>query len=95
MYRAGGGCGRGARDHFAALLPIPERVLRPGAPSTPSTPPPARQLIPGEAGDPAGSRDQLAALLPVRDRVLGPEHPHTLTTRHSLEYRTRKVAAAD
>jgi Domain of unknown function (DUF4062)/Tetratricopeptide repeat len=73
----------GARDQFAALLPIIERVLRPEHPDTLVT---RHELAvwTGEAGDAAGARDQLAALLPNRERVLGPEHPHTLATRGNL-----------
>ena len=40
----------------------------------------------------AGARDQLAALLPVRELVLGAEHPNTMTTRHDLDYWTRKAS---
>ena len=73
----------GARDQFAALLPIIERVLRPEHPDTLVT---RHELAvwTGEAGDAAGARDQLAALLPIRERVLGPEDPHTLATRGNL-----------
>jgi hypothetical protein len=73
----------GARDQYAALLPIRERVLGPEHPDT---------LIDranladwtGVAGDAAGARDQYAALLPIRERVLGPEHPNTLNDRANL-----------
>ena len=73
----------GARDQFAALLPLHERVLGPEHPDT---------LVvrhefavwTGEAGDAAGARDQLAAVLPIRERVLGPEHPSTLHARGNL-----------
>ncbi len=73
----------GARDQFAALLPIIERVLRPEHPDTLVT---RHELAvwTGEAGEAAGARDQLAALLPIRERVLGPEDPHTLATRSNL-----------
>jgi Tetratricopeptide repeat len=73
----------GARDQFAALLPIHERVAGPEHPDTLVV---RHELAvwTGEAGDAAGARDQLAALLPVRERVLGPEHPQTLTARHNL-----------
>ena len=73
----------GARDQFAALLPIHERVLGPEHPDTLT----ARASLArwtGQAGDAAGARDQYAALLPIRERVLGPEHPDTLTTRANL-----------
>ena len=73
----------GARDQFAALLPIIERVLRSEHPDTLVT---RHELAvwTGEAGDAAGARDQFAALLPIRERVLGPEHPRTLATRGEL-----------
>ena len=54
----------GARDQFAALLPIRERVLGPEHPDTLT----ARHDLArwtGEAGDAAGARDQFAALLPI------------------------------
>ena len=53
----------GARDQYAALLPIRERVLGPEHPDTLT----ARHNLAhwtGEAGDAAGARDQFAALLP-------------------------------
>ena len=70
----GGGDPAGARDQFAALLPVRERVLGAEHPDTLT----ARANLArwtGEAGDAAGARDQFAALLPVRERVLGAEHP--------------------
>ena len=72
-----------ARDQFAALLPVRERVLGPEHPDTLS----ARGNLArwtGEAGDAAGARDQFAALLPVCERVLGPEHPDTQAARIGL-----------
>jgi hypothetical protein len=76
-----------ARDEFAALLPIRERVLGPEDRDTLTT----RHNLAyytGVAGDAAAARDQFAALLPIRERVLGPEDPETLTTRHNLAYYT-------
>jgi len=60
----------GARDQFAALLRIYERVS--GA-EHPDTLPTGHELArwTGEAGDAAGARDQFAALLPISERVLG------------------------
>ena len=80
-----------ARDLFAELLPVRERVSGPDHPDT---------LIDrsnlarwtGEAGDPAAARDLLAELLPVRERVLGAQHPSTLTTRADLAHWTREAA---
>ena len=73
-----------ARDQYAALLPVFERVLGPEHPDTLA----ARGNLAcwtGEAGDAAGARDQYAALLPVYERVFGAEHPDTLA-RASLAY---------
>ncbi|MET7339230.1 WD40 repeat domain-containing protein, partial [Nonomuraea sp. NPDC005650] len=69
-----------ARDQYAALLPIEERVQGPDHPDTLTT----RHNLAywtGKAGDAAAARDQYAALLPIRERVQGPDHPDTLTTR--------------
>jgi Tetratricopeptide repeat len=83
----------GARDQFAALLPVRERVLGAEHRSTLVT---RNQLArrTGEAGDAAGARDQLAVLLPVRERVQGPEHPDTLATRGNLTYWTGQTEDA-
>ena len=72
-----------ARDQYAALLPIHERVLGPEHPDTL----PVRSSLArwtGNSGDPAAARDQYAALLPIEERVLGPEHSNTLTARANL-----------
>ena len=83
-YSAGqAGDAAAARDQFAALLPVAERVLGPEHPDTLA----ARASLAywtGQAGDAATARDQFAALLPVAERVLGPEHPDTLINRHNL-----------
>ena len=73
----------GARDLFAALLPVEERVFGAEHPDTLS----ARQRLAtftGDSGDAAGARDLFAALLPVEERVLGAEHPDTLSARQRL-----------
>ena len=82
-----------ARDQYAALLPIVERVLGPEDPDTLAT---ADHLAnaTGQAGDAAGARDQFAALLPIRERVLGPEHPNTLDTRYELAHWTGEAGDA-
>jgi hypothetical protein len=75
----------GARDGFAALLPLRERVLGAEHPESLKI----RHNVAywtGEAGDAAGARDQLAALLPLSERVLGAEHPETQVTRYNLGY---------
>ena len=67
----------GARDRYAVLLPIRERISGPEHPDTLYI----RgnlAILTGEAGDAAGARDQYATLLPMFERVLGPEHPQTL-----------------
>jgi hypothetical protein len=82
-----GGDAAAARDQFASLLPIQERVLGAEHPDTLT----ARHNLArwtGGAGDAAAARDQLAALRPIREHVLGAEHPDTLTTRHELAYWT-------
>jgi hypothetical protein len=73
----------GARDQFAALLPVLERVLGAKHPDTLTT---RHELArwTGYVGDAAGARDQLAALLPIQERVLGAEALNTLATRQYL-----------
>jgi hypothetical protein len=83
----------GARDQYAVLLPIHERVLGHEHLDT---------LIvrgnlarwTGEAGDVAGARDQFAALLPVSERVVGQEHPITVITRGHLARWTARAQDA-
>jgi hypothetical protein len=78
----------GARDQYAALLPVREQVSGAEHPGTLT----ARGNLArwtGEAGDAAGVRDQFAALVPGFERVSGAEHPHTLTARGNLAYWTR------
>ena len=72
-----------ARDQFAALLPVVERVFGPEYPNTLSVRDSLADWT-GKAGDAAAARHQLAMLLPIEDRVLGPEHPETLSTRSNL-----------
>jgi hypothetical protein len=84
-YWTGAAGDAGARDQYAALLPIRERVLGAEHPDTLTT---RAELAgwTGAAGDAAGARSQFAALLPICERVLGAEHPDTLTTRANLAY---------
>jgi hypothetical protein len=72
-----------ARDQYAALLPIRERVLGPEHPHTLTTLN-NFAFYTGAAGDPVGARDQFAVLLPIRKRVQGPEYHETLNTQHNL-----------
>lgn len=72
-----------ARDQFAALLPICERVLGPKHPDTLFVRAGVARWT-GEAGDPAAARRLYAELLPLRERVSGPEHPETLAVRSNL-----------
>ena len=84
----------GARDQFASLLPVRERVLGPEHPETLTT----RYDLAfwtGEAGDAAGARNQFAALLPIDERVLGPEHRDTLRARGELAEWTGEAGDAD
>jgi len=83
----------GARDQFAALLSIRERVLGPEDPYTLTT----RSMLArwtGQAGDAAGARDQYAALLPIRGQVMGAEHPEALMTRNNLAHWTGEAGDA-
>ncbi|HEV2779514.1 MAG TPA: tetratricopeptide repeat protein, partial [Actinophytocola sp.] len=76
-----------ARDLFAELLPVRERVLGAEHPDTLST----RHCVAfwtGHAGDRARARDLFAELLPIRERVLGAEHPVTLITLGNLAQMT-------
>ncbi len=73
----------GARDQFATLLPIQERVMGPEDSRTLADRG-GLAIWTGEAGDPVGARDQFAVLLPIEERVLGSEHPDTVTTQHNL-----------
>ena len=73
----------GARDRFAALLPICERVLGPDHPDTLTTRASLAHWT-GMAGDAAGARDRYATLLPIRERALGAEHPDTVVTHSNL-----------
>ena len=72
-----------ARDQFAVLLPIEERVLGPEHRRTLADRG-GLAIWTGAAGDAAGARDQFAVLLPIEEQVLGPEDPDTVTTRHNL-----------
>jgi hypothetical protein len=83
----------GARDQYATLLPVYERVLGPEHPATLTT----RgnlAFCTRQAGDAAGARDQIAALLPIVERVLGPEHPSTLSARHNAALWTGEAGDA-
>ena len=86
-WAAEAGDAAAARNQFAALLPIRERIQGPEHPDTLAARHVLAYLI-GEAGDAAAARDQFAALLPIRERLVGPEHPDTLTTRENLAYWT-------
>jgi hypothetical protein len=88
LWTGEAGDAAGARDQFAALLPVRERVSGAEHPATLTTRANLAHYT-GEAGDAAGARDQLAALLPVRERVSGAEHPATLTARSNLAHWTR------
>jgi hypothetical protein len=83
----------GARDQFATLTAVRERVTGPEHPDTLT----ARAYLAywtGEAGDAAGARDQFAALTAIRERVTGPEHPYTLAARCDLAYWTGETGDA-
>ncbi|MFB4303288.1 tetratricopeptide repeat protein [Actinomadura sp. NTSP31] len=73
----------GARDMYAALLPVRARVLGAEHPSVLVTRGNLARWT-GEAGDEVTARDMCEELLPVMARVLGAEHPRTLTVRSNL-----------
>ncbi|MFC4115116.1 FxSxx-COOH system tetratricopeptide repeat protein [Nonomuraea zeae] len=76
-----------ARDEFAALLPIRERVLGAEHPDTLIT----RSYLAnytGLAGDAAAAREQCAALLAIYARLHGVDHPLTLDARHDMAHWT-------
>jgi Tetratricopeptide repeat len=92
-WTAEAGDAAGARDQFAALLRVHERVLGAEHPDTLA----ARgnlAYLTGQTGDAAGARDQFAALLPVFERVLGPEDPGTLAARGNLARLTGQTGDA-
>jgi len=86
-YLGASGSYSAARDLYAELLPVCERIVGPEHPDTLTTRHDLARWT-GLAGDAAAARDLFAALLPVRERVLGPVHPTTLATRHELAYWT-------
>ena len=73
----------GARDQYAALLPVRERVSGPEHADTLASRANLAYWT-GAAGDPAGACAQYVALLPIIERVCGPEYPHTLAARGNL-----------
>ena len=81
----------GARDQYAALLPVRERISGAEHPHTLAARA-RRAYWTGEVGDAAAARDLFAALLPIREQVLGPQHPDTETTRGDLAYWTAQAA---
>lgn len=82
-----------ARDRFAALVPVAERVLGPEHPDTLTN---RHNLanFSGYAGDAAFARTQFAALLPIRERVSGADSPDTLAARFNLAYWTGRAGDA-
>jgi hypothetical protein len=88
-----GACEAAARDQYAPLLPIRERVLGPEHPRTLTTRANLAYWT-GRAGDAAAARDQFAVLLSIREQVSGCEHPDTLEARNNLTYWTEKVEGA-
>jgi hypothetical protein len=76
-----------ARDLFAELLLVQQRVLGTDHPDTLSTYY-NMSLFTGQSGDHAEARDLCVDLVAVQQRVLGAEHPDTLGTRSRLAYWT-------
>jgi hypothetical protein len=83
QWTGSAGDGIAARDQYAALLPIRERVRGPEDPGTLAVRANLARWT-GETGNAAAARDQFADLLPVRERILGAEHADTLRTRAGL-----------
>jgi len=93
-YSAGqAGDAAAARDQFAALLPVAERVLGPEHPDTLINRHTLANFA-GYAGDTAAARDQFAALLRIRERVFGADSPDTLVARFNLAYWTGRAGDA-
>ncbi|MFF4198333.1 tetratricopeptide repeat protein [Nonomuraea sp. NPDC001831] len=92
-YTGQAGDAAAARDQFAALLPVEERVLGADHPDTLTTRHNLARWT-GEAGDAVTARDQYPALLLIHERVKGAEHPDTLTARHNLAYWTGRAGDA-
>jgi hypothetical protein len=72
-----------ARDQFAELLSVQQRVLGPEHRDT-LTIHGGLAYWTGQAGDTVQARDLFAELLPLQQQVLGPEHPDTLATHGHL-----------
>jgi hypothetical protein len=93
-YSAGqAGDAAAARDQFATLLPMAERVLGPEHPDTLTNRHNLANFT-GYAGDGAAARDQFATLLRARERVFGADSPDTLVARFNLAYWTGRAGAA-
>ena len=80
----------GARDQFAALLPVRERVLGPEHPDTLTARAQPRPLDRGGGGCGRGAGPVRRAAARPRAGP-GPEHPDTLSARVSLAYWAEKV----
>ena len=73
----------GARDQYAALVPIYDKAYGPDHSDALETRGSLAYWT-GEAGDAASARDQYAALLPMYDKAYGPDQPDTLAIRANL-----------
>ena len=83
----------GARDQFADLLPVYERILGPGHPETLYIRHSVARWT-GQAGDPIAARNLYKELLSAREQILGPEHPDTRNARKLLDHWTEEAASA-
>ena len=81
--------GRPARDQFAALLPVMERVSGARHPDTLAVRANLAYYT-GQAGNAPAARRQYAALLPVIESVLDTKHPDTRIVRANIAYWTRQ-----
>jgi TIR domain-containing protein/tetratricopeptide repeat protein len=82
-----------ARDRYAALLAVREKLSGPEHPDTLAVQDDLARWT-GEAGDAAGARDRYAALLAVREKLSGSEYPTTLAVRDNLAYWTGRAGDA-
>jgi Tetratricopeptide repeat len=93
-YSAGqAGDTAGARDQFASLLPVTERVLGPEHPDTLTCRNNLANFA-GYAGNADAARDHFAVLVPVSERVSGAESSDALTARFNLGYWTGRAGDA-
>ncbi|WP_238011269.1 tetratricopeptide repeat protein [Dactylosporangium sp. AC04546] len=82
-----------ARDLYAEVLAVRERVRGTDHPQTVSTRTDLA-FAAAETGDMGRARDEYAVLAPSLERTLGLRHPETVAARENLAYCTRAAAPA-